>query len=112
MTEIKSFKKYSWLITIIIAIIVFMSGLTVADLSFLPESLKPVIVAVIGMAGIIVKLIPENKRVGIAEVLAVLEEREADNNYIYIEDDRLREVVKNHIENNTVDKLISDENEG
>lgn len=69
MNELKSFKKYSWIISIIIAGIVFISGLTANDLTFLPVRYQSIAVGVIGACGILVKIIPENYRVTIAEAL-------------------------------------------
>ncbi len=67
MTELKSFKKYSWLISAIIAIIVGISAINIADLSFLPENIKVYVVGLIAICGILVKIIPENYRVNRAE---------------------------------------------
>ena len=64
-----SFKKYSWLISVVFAILVFISGLTASDISFLPVKYQSIAVGVIGAAALIVKLIPENYRVKIAEGL-------------------------------------------
>ena len=69
MTELKSFKKYSWLISIIFAVIVFISGLTANDVSFLPAKYQSIAVGVIGACALIVKILPENYRVKIAEGL-------------------------------------------
>ena len=65
----KSFKKYSWLISVIFAILVFISGLTANDISFLPVKYQSIAVGIIGAAALIVKIIPENYRVKIAECL-------------------------------------------
>lgn len=67
MAETKSFKKYSWLISAIIALIVGISAINVADLSFLPENVKVYVVGLIAICGILVKIIPENYRVKRAE---------------------------------------------
>ena len=64
-----SFKKYSWLISAIFAILVLISGLTANDISFLPVKYQSIAVGVIGAAALIVKIIPENYRVKIAEEL-------------------------------------------
>lgn len=69
MTELKSFKKYSWLITAIFAVIVFISGLTANDISFLPVEYQAKAVGIIGACALIVKVFPENYRVYIAECL-------------------------------------------
>ena len=78
MTELKSFKKYSWLISIIFAVIVFISGLTANDVSFLPEKYQSIAVGVIGACALVVKILPENYRVKIAEGL-IREEYEGDD---------------------------------
>ncbi|MBQ2652615.1 MAG: hypothetical protein IJF83_03590 [Methanobrevibacter sp.] len=69
MTELKSFKRYSWLITAIFAVLVFISGLTANDISFLPARYQSIAVGIIGASALIVKLLPENYRVYIAEEL-------------------------------------------
>ena len=79
MTELKSFKKYSWIISAIFALIVFISGLTANDISFLPVELQAKAVGVIGACAIIVKLIPENYRVFIAETLVRNEYEEGED---------------------------------
>ena len=79
-----SFKKYSWFISFIFAILVLISGLTASDISFLPVRYRSIAVGVIGAAALIVKIIPENYRVKIAEGLIreeyeeSLDEREDD----------------------------------
>ena len=52
-----------------IAILVFISGLTASDIGFLPVKYQSMAVGVIGAAALIVKIIPENYRVKIAEGL-------------------------------------------
>ena len=79
MTELKSFKKYSWLITAIFAVIVFISGLTANDVSFLPVEYQAKAVGVIGACALIVKIFPENYRVYIAECLVRDELDEGDD---------------------------------
>ena len=69
MSELKSFKKYSWLISAAFAIIVFISGLTANDISFLPVKYQSMAVGIIGACALIVKILPENYRVKIAEEL-------------------------------------------
>ncbi len=75
MSEIKSFKKYSWLITAIFAIITLISGLTINDLSFLPVEYQAKAVGIIGACALIIKVIPENYRVKIAELLILQEDQ-------------------------------------
>ena len=75
-----SFKKYSWLISLIFAILVLISGLTANDISFLPVKYQSIAVGVIGAAALIVKIIPENYRVKIAENLIREEYLEEDEN--------------------------------
>ena len=67
MQELKSFKKYSWLISILFALIVFVSGLTASDISFLPAKYQSFAVGVIGACALLVKIFPENFRVKVAE---------------------------------------------
>ncbi len=65
--KLKSFKKYSWLISIIFAGMVFLSGLTANDFSFLPPKYQSLVVGIIGASALLVKLFPENFRVKVAE---------------------------------------------
>lgn len=81
-----SFKKYSWLISVVFAILVFISGLTANDVSFLPAKYQSIAVGVIGAAALIVKIIPENYRVKIAENL-IREQYDSPNTYDGIGDD-------------------------
>lgn len=67
MTDLKSFKKYSWLISGIFAVLVLISGLTANDISFLPVQYQSIAVGIIGASALIVKIFPENYRVKIAE---------------------------------------------
>ena len=67
MQELKSFKKYSWLISIVFALIVFISGLTANDISFLPAKYQSIAVGIIGACALLVKIFPENFRVKVAE---------------------------------------------
>ena len=76
-----SFKKYSWLISVIFAILVLISGLTANDISFLPTQYQSIAVAIIGAAALIVKIIPENYRVKIAENL-VRDEYNTSDEYL------------------------------
>ena len=76
-----SFKKYSWLISVIFAILVLISGLTANDISFLPTQYHSIAVAIIGAAALIVKIIPENYRVQLAENL-VREEYNTSDEYL------------------------------
>ena len=67
MQDLKSFKKYSWLISGILALIVFISGLTASDFSFLPPKYQSIAVGIIGACALLVKIFPENFRVKVAE---------------------------------------------
>lgn len=78
MQELKSFKKYSWLISGIFAVLVFISGLTVNDVSFLPNEYQSVAVGVIGACALIVKILPENYRVTRAEDIVKAEYSNTD----------------------------------
>ncbi len=72
-SEIKSFKKYSWLISAIFAIITIVAGLTIDDLTFLPAEYQNIAIAIIGACALIIKIFPENYRVKIAESLILNE---------------------------------------
>ena len=63
----QSLKSYSWFITAILAVLVFISGLTINDISFLPPKYQELALGVIGACALIVKLVPENMRVERAE---------------------------------------------
>ncbi|WP_296874627.1 hypothetical protein [uncultured Methanobrevibacter sp.] len=76
MTDLKSFKKYSWIISGIFAILVFISGLTANDISFLPTKYQSVAVGIIGACALLVKIIPENYRVTRAEDIVKAEYEE------------------------------------
>ena len=78
MTELKSFKQYSWIISAIFAILVFISGLTANDLSFLPVKYQSIAVGIIGACALLVKLIPENYRVTRAEDIVKAEYESED----------------------------------
>lgn len=74
--NMKSFKKYSWLISAIFALLVFISGLTANDFGFLPEKYQSIAVGIIGACALLVKIIPENYRVYCAETMVREEENE------------------------------------
>lgn len=76
MTDLKSFKKYSWIITGVFAVLVFISGLTANDLSFLPARYQSFAVGIIGASALLVKLFPENYRVTRAEDIVKAEYNE------------------------------------
>ena len=67
--QVKSFKKYSWIISAIFAIITIVAGLTIDDLTFLPHEYQNIAIAIIGACALIIKIFPENYRVKIAETL-------------------------------------------
>lgn len=69
MTDLKSFKQYSWIITGIFALLVFISGLTANDIGFLPTEYQSVAVGIIGACALLVKIIPENYSVTRAEAI-------------------------------------------
>ena len=77
--DVKSFKKYSWLITAIFAIITFIAGLTIEDISFIPVEYQAKIMGIVGACALIIKLIPENYRVKIAELLILQDNSPATN---------------------------------
>ena len=78
MRELKSFKKYSWLISLVFAVLVFISGLTANDISFLPVRYQSIAVGIIGACALLVKLIPENYRVTRAEDIVKAEYENED----------------------------------
>ena len=105
MAEIKSFKKYSWLISGIIAIIVAISAISITDLTFLPENLKTYAIAIIGICGILVKIIPENYRVKVAEELVRHENDDAITVNVDIDDEQLYNKIKQLIEEENEDNM-------
>jgi len=76
MTELKSFKEYSWIISGIFALLVFISGLTANDIGFLPVKYQSIAVGIIGACALLVKIIPENYRVTRAEDIVKAEYEE------------------------------------
>ena len=76
MTELKSFKEYSWIISGIFALLVFISGLTANDIGFLPAKYQSIAVGIIGACALLVKIIPENYRVTRAEDIVKAEYEE------------------------------------
>ena len=105
MAEIKSFKKYSWLISGIIAIIVAISAISITDLTFLPENLKTYAIAIIGICGILVKIIPENYRVKVAEELVRHENDDVITVNVDIDDEQLYNKIKQLIEEENEDNM-------
>ncbi len=83
--EIKSFKKYSWLISAIFALITFISGLTINDLNFLPVEYQAKAIGIIGACALIIKIFPENYRVKIAELLIQTQQETDDNEILDID---------------------------
>ncbi len=96
MAETKSFKKYSWLITGVIALIVGISAINVADLSFLPENVKVYVVGLIGICGILVKIIPDNYRVKVAE--KIVKEDMADTVVLNIDSECIIQQLKEYVD--------------
>ena len=96
MAETKSFKKYSWLITGVIALIVGISAINVADLSFLPENVKVYAVALIAICGILVKIIPDNYRVKVAE--KIVKEDMADTVVLNIDSECIIQQLKEYVD--------------
>ena len=76
--EVKSFKKYSWIISGIFAILTLIAGLTIEDISFIPVEYQNIAIAIIGACAIIIKILPENYRVKIAELLITQELQDDD----------------------------------
>ena len=108
MTELKSFKKYSWLISGIIAIIVGISAISVTDLSFLPEDYKTYAVAIIAIAGIIVKIIPENYRVSVAEDLVRNDLKDKNTVTVNVDSEEIVKQVKDYIDEKYGDELSTE----
>ena len=79
MQDLKSFKKYSWLISGIFAVLVFISGLTASDLTFLPVAYQSTAVGIIGACALLVKIFPENYRVTRAEDIVKAEYSESED---------------------------------
>ena len=96
MAETKSFKKYSWLITGVIALIVGISAINVADLSFLPENVKVYVVGLIAICGILVKIIPDNYRVKVAE--KIVKEDMADTVVLNIDSECIIQQLKEYVD--------------
>ena len=76
--EVKSFKKYSWIISGIFAILTLIAGLTIDDISFIPVEYQNIAIAIIGACALIIKILPENYRVKIAELLITQELQDDD----------------------------------
>jgi len=83
--QVKSFKKYSWIISAIFAVITFIAGLTINDLNFLPPKYQSIAIGIIGACALIIKIFPENYRVKIAETL-ILQEITSEDEEQIIED--------------------------
>lgn len=103
MAEIKSFKKYSWLISGVIALIVGISAINVADLSFLPENVKVYVVGLIAICGILVKIFPENYRVKKAE--DIVKDDLKDTVVLNIDSECIIEQLKDYVDEKYGDEL-------
>lgn len=103
MAEIKSFKKYSWLISGVIALIVGISAINVADLSFLPENVKVYVVGLIAICGILVKIFPENYRVKKAE--DIVKDDLKDTVVLNIDSECIIEQLKEYVDEKYGDEL-------
>ena len=64
-----SLKKYSWLFSGVVAVIITVAGLSVSDFSWLPVQYQNYIVMIIGVCGVLAKVFVENARVTRAEEL-------------------------------------------
>lgn len=95
-TELKSFKKYDYLITAAIAIIVIIAGININDLSFLPQNVQNYLITLIGVCAVLVKIIPTNYRVKIAENTA--REEAKDTLTIKLNTDDLFEQITEYID--------------
>lgn len=71
MSDLRSLKKYSWLISGLVMLITGVSALTVADFQWLPVEYQKYVVMLIGVCGVFVKIFVENARVSRAEELII-----------------------------------------
>ena len=67
MSELRSLKKYSWLVSGFVALVIGVAGLSVQDFTWLPSRYQNYIVMIIGICGVIAKVFVENARVTRAE---------------------------------------------
>ena len=73
LSDLRSLKKYSWLVSGLVMLITGISALTVSDFSWLPVEYQKYVVMCIGVCGVFVKVFVENARVTRAEELVVRE---------------------------------------
>lgn len=78
MSDLRSLKKYSWLFSGVVAVIITVAGLSVSDFSWLPSEYQNYVVMIIGVCGVLAKVFVENARVTRAEELVHLEYQEDD----------------------------------
>lgn len=78
MSDLRSLKKYSWLVSGLVMLVTGVSALTLADFTWLPVEYQRYVVMVIGVCGVFVKIFVENARVTRAEELVVQEYNKYD----------------------------------
>ena len=71
MSGLKSLKKYSWLVSGLVMVIIGVGGLTVSDFQWLPVEYQKYVVMIIGICGVFVKIFVENARVTRAENIII-----------------------------------------
>lgn len=76
MSSLRSLKKYSWLVSGLVAVVITVAGLSVSDFSWLPVQYQNYVVMCIGVCGVLAKVFVENARVTRAEELVHLEYQE------------------------------------
>ena len=69
MSSLKSLKRYSWIASGIVAVIIAIAGLSVSDFTWLPSEYQNYVVMIIGVCGTLAKVFVENARVTRAEEL-------------------------------------------
>lgn len=75
MSELRSLKRYSWLFSVFVALVIGVAGLSVQDFSWLPSRYQNYVVMLIGICGVVAKVFVENARVSRAEARVYAEFR-------------------------------------
>ena len=76
MSSLRSLKRYSWLVSGLVALVIGVAGLSVSDFTWLPSEYQNYVVMIIGICGVIAKVFVENARVTRAEELVHEEYRD------------------------------------
>ena len=87
MSDLRSLKKYSWLVSGLVAVVITVAGLSVSDFSWLPSEYQNYVVMIIGVCGVLAKVFVENARVTRAEEL--VHEKYADTTECIHHDDTI-----------------------